>query len=226
MKRGWKRRKQKRRNQNKSLFLNIILFFVFFLLTWLSFYEVDHKLIPAIEEISHARTTVIANQLIDNAVEKTLQATPLSQSDFLIANSNQLDAYQANTSLITSFCVALSKEINENVNSLENEMISIPIGAVTNLHYFANKGPRMNFSLMPAGSALVDYETAFTSTGINQINYKIWVNLAIEIKIVNPLYSENIQLQRKVMIADVVFGGKVPSHYFNMGASGDYLLTE
>ena len=76
------------------------------------------------------------------------------------------------------------------------------------------------------GSTKVDYISTFESAGINQINYKIWLNISIELKIVNPLYHETITMERKIMLADIVFIGKVPEHYFQIDNQSEYLLTE
>ena len=64
------------------------------------------------------------------------------------------------------------------------------------------------------------------SAGINQINYKIWVDISMEMKIVNPLYQEILSMERKIMLVDIVFSGKVPEHYFQVTPQNEYLLTE
>ena len=79
---------------------------------------------------------------------------------------------------------------------------------------------------MPMGAVKVDYETAFSSVGINQINYKIWLSVKMELRIVNPLYQEELTLSRKIMLADLVFSGRVPNHYFQISRPNEYLLTE
>ena len=75
-------------------------------------------------------------------------------------------------------------------------------------------------------SVKTDYQTEFVSAGINQINYKIWLNLSMDMKVVNPLYQETITLNRKIMLCDLVFSGKVPEHYFQFSSPDEYLLTE
>lgn len=75
------------------------------------------------------------------------------------------------------------------------------------------------------GAVRVDYETAFLGRH-QQINYKIWLAVHLELRIVNPLYQEDITLERKIMLADLVFSGKVPAHYFQISRPNEYLLTE
>lgn len=69
---------------------------------------------------------------------------------------------------------------------------------------------------MQSGEAEVDYETEFTSAGINQTNYKIWLTVNITISLVNPLYDRKANLSRKIMLADTVIKGDLPSNYFNI----------
>ena len=40
----------------------------------------------------------------------------------------------------------------------------------------------LTFTLLPQGIVDVDYETSFESVGINQINYKIWITISVDIK--------------------------------------------
>ena len=136
------------------------------------------------------------------------------------------NTYTANTVVANQFCTNLSMDITDELKRIDPESISIPIGAVTNLSFLADKGPEIPFRLIPMGAVDVGYETAFSSAGINQVNYKIWINISIELKIVNPLYQEPIQMQRKIMLADLIFKGKVPEHYFQLTPKSEYLLTE
>ena len=69
---------------------------------------------------------------------------------------------------------------------------------------------------MPAGDTTVDYETEFTSAGINQTNYKIWLTVNITISLVNPIYDRNISMNRKIMLADTIIKGDLPSNYIDI----------
>ncbi|HBF64872.1 MAG TPA: hypothetical protein DDW34_02835 [Clostridium sp.] len=93
----------------------------------------------------------------------------------------------------------------------------IPLGAALDSAFFANHGPKIPFTLMPVGAVTSDYETSFTSAGINQINYKIWVNLSFELQIANPLFKEKIVFSKKIMLIDTIISGKVPDYFFGTG---------
>ena len=213
---------RKKRRKRKYRFLLLFLFVL--CLSFLLFALLENRFLPPLKEISHMQCKALANQIIDEATADILEDTDFSASSLLIREDGE--SYTANTARVNRFCSLLSQEVTLGLQNLPKEVIHIPIGAATNWSFFSNIGPEIPFTLIPMGAVKVDYETDFTSVGINQINYKIWLNLSMEIKIVNPLYQETLNLQRKIMLADLIFSGKIPEHYFQMSRPYEYLLTE
>lgn len=203
----------------------LLLLFLLFTICILLLSVLDQKLVPPLKEISHMQCKIAANKIIDDSAEKILSEMKLTESTLLSPNLNG-EGYTANTALVNHFCSQFSTSITDGLTKLKNENIGIPLGAVTNWSFFANMGPEIPFTLVPMGAVKVDYDSAFLSVGINQINYKVWLNISMELKIVNPFYQENLTCERKIMLADIVFSGKVPEQYFQMSYPNEYLLTE
>lgn len=188
------------------------------LLALLSLWQLEQKFLPPLMEMSHIQSKAIANDIIDRAAEAAVQEMRLSADSLLIrGNDGGMPSYAADTTRINQFCTLLSRSASRSLEALPDEVIRIPLGAATNNAYLANTGPDITFTLLPQGSVNVDYETAFESVGINQVNYKIWIIISVDMKIVNPLYQETLSMQRKFMLVDLIFGGKVPEYYFQMG---------
>lgn len=214
------RKKQKKRKKRRLFPLLLPI-----LLTVLCLFLLEKSLLPPLKEISHIQCKATANRIIDQAAANALANMEL-EADALLQQSADGESYTANTALVNQFCALLSQDITKRLEDVPKEVIPIPLGAVTHWGLLANKGPRIPFTLLPMGAVKVDYETAFSSVGINQINYKIWLAVKMELRIVNPLYQEDITLSRKIMLADLVFSGKVPEHYFQISRPNEYLLTE
>ncbi|WP_304509413.1 sporulation protein YunB [Anaerotignum sp.] len=209
-------KKKKRKKKNGMLTLSLIFICTFFL-TILVLYHMEKKIVPSLQEISHNRSTALANDIINNCIQDMMNEQSLSCEDFLIATDSENPTYSTNTQQINLFCANLNKKINTAMQTLPYEKIQIPLGAASNSNFFANWGPQIPFTLMPGGEINSDYETSFVTAGINQVNYKIWINLSLEIQIVNPLYSEKITLTKKIMLVDTIIGGKVPDLFFSAG---------
>ncbi|WP_458407263.1 sporulation protein YunB [Anaerotignum sp.] len=213
------------RPKSRKKYQKTVLFILSLCSLFLLFSYIDRKMIPPLKEISHFQCKMTANQIIDTSANEILSDMKLTEFNLLIPSAEG-NGYTTNTALVNQFCTRFSTEITNRITKISNERIEIPLGAASNWSFFANKGPKIPFTLVPMGTAKVDYASEFFSVGINQINYKIWLNISIELKIVNPLYHENITMERKIMLADIVFSGKVPEHYFQMSAPDEYLLTE
>nr|WP_294680497.1 sporulation protein YunB [uncultured Anaerotignum sp.] len=214
-------RKKRRKRKRKPPFF-LLLFLLLFLL---AIVLVEKSLLPPLKEISHLQCKAMANRMIDQATADILSEMELD-ANALVQEGADGESYTANTALVNQFCALLSQNITERLYQLPKEEIRIPLGAVTHFGLFANQGPAIPFTLMPMGAVKVDYETSFSSVGINQINYKIWLAVKMELRIVNPLYQEELSLSRKIMLADLVFSGRVPNHYFQISRPNEYLLTE
>ena len=213
--------RKRKRNRKRKKFLPLLLPA---LLTVLCFFLLENSLLPPLKEISHMQCRA-ANRIIDEAAANALARMELDASALLQKGADG-ESYTANTTCVNQFCALLSRDITKQLDELPKEVIPIPLGAATHWGLLANQGPKIPFTLLPMGAVRVDYETAFSSVGINQINYKIWLAVHLELRIVNPLYREDITLERKIMLADLVFSGKVPAHYFQISRPNEYLLTE
>ena len=196
------------------------LFIVFLLLTSIIFVILmlyDTKIFKTVVEISHIQSKSTANTIIDEAVQNTIKELNITSSDFFIEKQQYSTAVSVNTILINTFCSTVSMAITEGMEKIAEEHISIPIGVITGIEMFSNIGPSSPFYIKPMGIASVDYETSFSAEGINQINFKIWLNVCMDIRIVNPLRSETMSVSRKIMLVDTIINGTVPERYMTLG---------
>lgn len=211
-------RHNKRKNKQIRIQMTPILFLIMLTLAIsISFTQMDKRLSEIATEISHTDSKLTANKIIDNGVNETIKALSLESADLFISQQDAPENISANTLLINQFCAMLSTSITDGLKGLSKETISIPMGQLTGIDFLANSGPTIPFEMRPMGVVDVDYETAFTSVGINQVNFKIWINVNMDMRIIYPMHQESISLSRKIMLVDTVIKGTVPEQYLNFG---------
>ena len=212
------RRRKHRRNiiisQNFKIFIFLLIAATAFSLV---FSQLDKRLSEIAIEISHTESKLEANKMIDQAVSQTIDTLSLESSDLFVSRQETPEAISANTLLINQFCSLVSDNITNNLYKLTEHTISVPFGQLTGVDFFANSGPSIPFSLRPMGAVNVDYETSFNAVGINQTNFKIWININMDMKVVYPMRQESVALSRKIMLVDTVISGTVPEQYLNFG---------
>lgn len=204
-----------RHNKSKiisfTIFLSIIMAIFYFLILF------ETKVIPIAITISEKYAVTEINSQINKATEEVISEMGLTQKDFFITSYSDKENYiSVNTLLINEVCSNLSVKISSRLNEMPKEKITLPLGIITGLDMLSNTGPKYEITISQMGSSEIDYETSFESVGINQINFQIYLNINSEISIINPFYSKNVKIKRKLMLVNTVFNGEVPSTYMTL----------
>ena len=178
------------------------------------FLAAERKIMPAVIEISMVEAKQIAAGVIDRCVSGSIEGRELNTGDFFSDNG---ESFSANTVLINELCADVSESINNEMAEMEKRKVYIPLGSALGIDYFANTGPEIGFYIKQMGKADVEYETEFLTAGINQVNFRVYISVKLDIKTVNPLGSGTVETTRKIVLIDTVKAGKVPNNYINMG---------
>ncbi len=155
--------------------------------------------------------TSIANQTIMDEIEKnqvdydkliTIHQNENGDVTFLSYNAIEVNKLK---SKITSAVI-------ENINSLEETQISIPLANVFDIDIFQNKGPRLKFTIIPAAYVETDLESEFENTGINQVSHKIFIVMKVNATALVPNFSSNIYFETRMCVAQTIIIGNVPNN--------------
>ncbi len=180
----------------------------------------EKYIMPIAAELCVAEAKERANSIINSAAESVLKENGIELEDILkLKSENGMTTLSADTVTVNMLCAKMSGLITENLVGMENNSVSVPYGAASGIGILANSGPPIEFEVKPVGGAEVDYETEFTSAGINQTNYKIWLTVRVNVSLVNPLYNKKVNMTRKLMLVDTVIKGEVPSNYLGIPQS-------
>ena len=88
--------------------------------------------------------------------------------------------------------------------------VYIGLGALTGVPFLADKGPRIPVGVSCTGGVTADYETGVKSIGINQVAFCLYINVHTDIQAYNPVVNSLISLDKRIMLAEVVYAGNVP----------------
>lgn len=200
---------------------------IIILCTFTILIQLDEKIMPSVISITenHVRTRV--NRAIDSSVNAAIKDRDLTSSDFFqrTFDEKKETAYlNVDTLLINEICSEVSVRVSEELVKAGSQKILIPIGALSGSKFFSNFGPKLPASVLPVGSAEVDYYTSFESVGINQVNFQVWLSVQCSVDIAIPLQNSTTVMNRKLMLVNTVYNGDVPSTYLQIpngvGVSG------
>jgi len=182
-----------------------------------AFSMVNARAMPLVNAIAAIEARNRINNIIYTTINETVTEKEIIATDFFTKTEDadgMITSLAINTVLVNALCAELADNISEEFMSPNSRAISVPAGTLTGLDLFANLGPSYSVKVLPHGSAEVTYSTRFESAGINQINFQVWLDVSVNMRIVNPLLAGDILVERKVPLVNTVFSGKVPENFF------------
>jgi len=196
----------------------VIVIAVLLITVVLLFILIDLGIKPTIIAMSEAKVEYIAVLAMNNAVSKILGSNIkyTDLTDVLTDKDGKITMIQYNTILINTLARETSTVAQDEIRSLGEEGITVPLGAITKSKLLSGMGPDIPVKIIPVGSVSTDFSDEFRQAGINQTRHKIYLELKTQVRIVVPLGSEIINVSTRVPITETIIVGDVPNSYVNV----------
>lgn len=191
------------------------------------FLILDAKLKPIVREMAVARSRTIATRVISEAIHQTVtdeNATYDNLVNFEKSSDGMIAAVKTDIIKVNKLKSALSVNILDRLNNIEEDELAIPIGSIISGDLFSGRGFRIKIKLMPIGSVSTDIANSFSTAGINQTLHRINLEVRAVISLIMPTMSTNVDIVSSVCIAETVIVGKVPSAYTEVIEQSDDMI--
>jgi sporulation protein YunB len=114
---------------------------------------------------------------------------------------------------INSLRSLLSDAVNDGIDSLGGECVSISAGTLTGISLLYGAGASLDFRIEPKGSAETRLISGFRSAGINQTVHSITLEIKAELSPMMPGFSGTVDISYGLLLAESVIVGRVPENY-------------
>lgn len=190
-------------------FLLLIIFFVISV-------AYIHFVMPISIKICQKYAITSINNIIQNSLYSS--SKNIKSEDFILRSDNngRLEYLSVNSMIVNNICAETASTVSQNLNNLTTSKIRLPLGVFTGLPILSHFGPSTTIRLQPIGDATADYETSMTQAGVNQVNFQVWINVHTTVSIVNPLWSKDLEITRKLTLVNTVFNGEIPKTYIKV----------
>lgn len=181
--------------------------------------QLDREVMPTVIAMAEHEATTIATKAINEAVNLSLESTKVTEEDLISYDYNdagELVSWNVNSILINTLCGDIVGKVADKLGSIGTTSFKVPLGNLTGSRIFANLGPEITVEVLPIGTVKVDYDNQIRSTGINQVNHTVWLDIDTTVQIVVPLFADQVHISRRIVLIDKMVSGKVPPSYVNV----------
>ena len=206
----------KRNKTENSIFKNKL--FIFLLMFTVIFVFIDSRIRPQIITLARYKVQSVVTQAANQAIIEQMEQSPLSYGDLITVQRNEngeITLLSYNALEVNRLKSQITSTVISKVQMMDKADIYIPIGSITNLDMLNNKGPLLHFVITPAAFVETDIESEFETTGINQVNHRIFIVLKISASALIPNFSTDVEFKTRVCVAQTVIVGKVPENIFD-----------
>ena len=195
------------------------------LLLLLSGMALEQNLTEIILTLASAKAEVLAVQALNEAVEDVVNQgvryDDLVQVTF--DENGGVRLLQANAAGMNSLASQAALTAQEKLKNLQDQSVSVPLGSALGVALLSGAGPRIQVQILPVGAVVTEYETEFTSAGINQTRHRVLLTMTAQVQLVLPTGASGVQATSQVAVAECIIIGDVPESFVNLGNNMDML---
>lgn len=180
----------------------------------------EHKLRPVVAEIAAAQAQNNMTAVVENAVTADLAARQVSYVDFVTIQRDEGGAITALTTDMARMNLLrseLTAAILEALKGVDVSDVQVPLGSLFDLEPLWAKGPALKAKAMTVGTVRAEFDSQFTSAGVNQTLHRIWLEVDVPMTLLLPGGEVETALHTRLCVAETVIVGKVPDTYLQLG---------
>ncbi len=195
----------------KYLLIGSVIGVILFIIFLNTMERLESQLRPSFDALCEIMVKKEVNYCIDDAIAMLNEDPIYKPSDFYNVKFDE----NGNVSLIENNSIIINQITNDISYSLEDRLselgdveMKLRIMDILYPEAFDHVGPMYTMHMTKDGYAIVNYKSEINEVSGNQTNFKAYVQIAVYIRVISPLYSENITINRDVLLVDTVISTK------------------
>lgn len=202
----------------RKILLTILLICALFLL-------LERNLSRTLLDMAYATAHSIALETVNKAAQQVV-GEGIAYDELMEVQTDaqgRVAMLRANTMRMNQLATETAIIAQEQLNSIENQMVDIPLGAALGVRFLGGFGPRISVQIVPIGAVRTHYESEFETAGINQTRHKIFLTLETTVSLIVPADSRKVSVNSTVPIAESIIIGQVPDSFVDVNDTEDML---
>ena len=178
---------------------------------------------PLTKELAQAKISDAASNVINRAVNQQIQQGDIRYEDMVELqrdNSGAITALTTNMQEMNRLKTQLLELLDDDIYSIEDDEISIPVGNLTGIQLLSGRGPSIPVKIVAVSSSDATFRGEFTDAGINQTIHRIMMEVSLDLIVLLPSGTVTDRVSSQVCVAETVLLGPVPETYAYLDPSG------
>ena len=206
-------------------FRKLFIFIVIIVLFWRTLMAMESVIGISLENAAEIKMREYVENVVIHSVHKVLESSEDEYGDRehgvitpVMNNDGGVSMVTLNTDAVNRIGSEIAMEVNSDIHDGVAQTIQVSIGTMLRSKLLSQVTPAVKFDIMPVSVSEIGYKTEFEDAGINQTEYKVYIVINTEARVMAPFMAENIHVENTVLAAESVIVGGVPDTYANIPA--------
>lgn len=156
-----------------------------------------------------------ANEAVLNILEQD-GITYTDISSISRKEDNTFTGIEINIEKVNLLKSKISNEISRIVSANNKYNLYIPVGTLFGNEYTTGYGPKIKFKMQLTETAVIDFESKFQSSGINNVLHQIIIKIDINASVLMMGCTDGFSVSTTALAAQTVIVGAVPDSFTNV----------
>lgn len=177
------------------------------------------RLAPMAEQLIATQVDNQASDAINAAIDEQIISGEIDYDRMISVEKDaegNVNALHTNIAEINRLKTSILKRVDEKLENLSMEELSVPIGSVLLPELLSGRGPKIPVRVLAVRTSDAVFRSSFESAGINQTKHSIMIDIHVVITILTWTGTQEIAVDSAVVAAETVIVGTVPTTYFGM----------
>lgn len=174
---------------------------------------------PFAEELIVTHVDNQASDAINLAIAEQIAEGEIDYSRIIQIEKNgegSVTAVKTNLEEVNRLKSRVLIRVDEKLQQLSMEELSVPAGSVLWPELFSGKGPDVLVRVLAARTTDAEFRSEFASAGINQTLHSIYIDIFVVITVMTWSGTLEVPVKTSVVAAQTVIVGTVPTTYFGL----------
>lgn len=209
----WYKRKNKR--SYKFWFITFFVLVFVFSLFFYYYHVVCKQIFNICSDYAYSYSADAVNLAVLNTLDDKVKYDDLVQIQK--NNNDEITLISLNNYKINLLNKQITELTTKNIQLKLNQGIPVPRLAFTGVGLLSGYGKLVYVKTINIASVVCEFDSNFTSVGINQTLHSLYIEVISTINIKFPLNNMEKACKTKILISETILVGKVPEFYLNGG---------
>ncbi len=201
---------------NINRFINTLVILILFVVISFavvvnSINRLETKLMPTFTSMCEIQVKQIVGGYIDIAIAEMRDLNLYKPSNFYTVTYDEngnVSLIENNSILINKITNDISYSLDNNLNKLGDISMKLKVFDILFPEPMDDFGPTYKMDVLKDGTANVAYKSEIKEVSGNQTNFKAYILIEVNVKLLSPIYNKDVKISRDVLIVDTMISTK------------------